>query len=994
MPDLRPRGRRPFTLAGYTAHPRRRHAAPQHESESHPHEVAYDVCADLTQLYQSSQLSGSNAAFVEELYEAYLADPASVPVRWRSYFDTLQSQGAPDIAHGPVLKRIGEMSRQGRRLVLSAAVGEVHSVDQAKQGAVLKLINAYRTRGHLAANLDPLGLTPPESVPDLSPEFFGLGKADLDTEFDASTVHGAQRRKLRDIVGQLQRAYTGSVGAEFMHITEYPHRRWMQERFEAAADGYGYAPQQKKRVLERLTAAEGLERYLHTKYVGQKRFSLEGGDSLIPLIDEMIQRSGSSGAKDVIIGMAHRGRLNVLVNTLGKPPRNLFDAFEGKQEGPVDPAHSGDVKYHLGFSSDVTTPGGTVHLALGFNPSHLEIIDPVVAGSVRARQARRQDAERTQVVPILIHGDSAFAGQGVVMELFQMSQARNYAVGGTIHIVVNNQVGFTTHNPEDTRSTRYCTDVAKIVSAPVFHVNGDDPEAVLFCAQIALDYRQTFKRDVVIDLVCYRRHGHNEADEPAATQPLMYQIIRSRPSTRELYARKLEAEGVIAAGEAKAMSDRYRERLEHGEPVVPELTTPDPEQAHVAVDWSPYLHGKLADRVKSGVPAARIQALSARINTLPPDLKLHSRVAKVYEDRLKMTAGELRMDWGFAETMAYATLLEEGYNLRLSGQDCGRGTFFHRHAVLHDQNTGANHTPLRNLVDYPERVTIIDSLLSEEAVMGFEYGYATADPRTLTIWEGQFGDFCNGAQVVIDQFISSGEAKWGRLCGLVLFLPHGYEGQGPEHSSARLERFLQLCALDNMQVCVPTTPAQMFHMLRRQMLRGTRKPLIVMTPKSMLRHRLSTSTLADLEQGEFQRVIPDALAADPAKVTRVVLCSGKVYYDLVEEHEKRGLDNVAIVRVEQLYPFPRVEVYAELVRFPNARQVIWCQEEPMNQGAWFQIRHHLKASITERHELHYAGRTRSPAPACGSTQTHNKEQAALVNEALSATDLGKQPKHE
>jgi 2-oxoglutarate dehydrogenase E1 component len=957
-------------------------------------EAALAVSADLNQSYLTSQLSGANAAFVEELYEAYLADPGSVEARWRSYFDTLQTSGVRDVAHGPIVQRIGHIARHQGGWSASLSSNTAHSVDQHKQGAMLRLINAYRMRGHLAASLDPLGLTPPEIVPDLSLEFHDVSNDDLDTEFDAGSLVGARRRKLRDAVAQLQGAYCGSIGAEYMHISDYPQRRWMQERFEGTAGQYGYSADQKKRVLDRLTAAEGLERYLHTKYVGQKRFSLEGGDSLIPLIDEMIHRAGAGGAKDVIIGMAHRGRLNVLINTLGKPPRNLFDAFEGKHDEHPDPAHSGDVKYHLGFSSDVTTPGGTVHLALGFNPSHLEIIDPVVAGSVRARQTRRQNGDRTQVVPILVHGDAAFSGQGVVMELFQMSQARGYAVGGTIHIVVNNQVGFTTSNPLDTRSTHYCTDVAKIVSAPVLHVNGDDPEAVLFCAQVALDYRQTFKRDVVIDLVCYRRHGHNEADEPAATQPLMYQIIRARPTTRELYARKLEAEGVIAAGEAKALSDSYRAALEQGRPVVAELTTVDPSQAGVAVDWTPYLHGKLSDRIVTAIPAERLQKLAGVINTLPADLKLHSRVAKVYDDRLKMAAGEIRMDWGFAETMAYASLLDEGYNLRLSGQDCGRGTFFHRHAVLHDQNTGDTHMPLRGLVDTPERVTIIDSLLSEEAVMGFEYGYATADPRTLIIWEGQFGDFCNGAQVVIDQFISSGEAKWGRMCGLVLFLPHGYEGQGPEHSSARLERFLQLCALDNMQVCVPTSPAQMFHMLRRQMLRGTRKPLIVMTPKSMLRHRLSTSTLADLEHGEFQRLIPDSLTADPLQITRIVFCSGKVYYDLVEEHEKRQITDVAVVRIEQLYPFPREEMSAEVARYPNAQTIVWCQEEPMNQGAWYQIRHQLKASMSTHQKLHYAGRHRSPAPACGNSDTHNREQTALVNEALSVADLGSTPKPE
>ena len=953
------------------------------------------MAADLTTLYQTSQLSGANAAFVEEIYEAYLADPASVAAGWRSYFDSLQTGGLPDVAHGPILEWIGVVGRSKLQHATPSTrpKDEEHSVEQAHQGGVLKLINAYRTRGHLAANLDPLGLTESDPVADLALNFHGLSEADLDTEYDCGTLIGPRRRTLRNALDQLRASYCGTIGVEYMQISDYPQRRWFQERIEAAAGKFGFDASQKKRVLEKLTAAEGLERYLHNKYVGQKRFSLEGGDALIPLLDELIQRTGAGGAKDVVIGMAHRGRINVMVNTLGKPAADLFAAFEGKHEDDRGPAHSGDVKYHLGFSSDVRTPGGIVHLALGFNPSHLEIINPVVAGSVRARQMRRHDDARALVVPVLIHGDAAVAGQGVVMELYQMSQARGYAVGGTLHIVVNNQVGFTTSRPDDLRSTHYATDVAKMISAPVLHVNGDDPEAVKYCAQLAHDYRQAFKRDVVIDLVCYRRHGHNEADEPAATQPVMYKVIRARPTTRDLYARQLEAEGVIAAGDAKTLSDQYRDKLDRADQVLPEISTTDPEHMNVAVDWSPYLRGKLGDRVATGVAVSRIQELATRINTLPGHITLHSRVTKIYEDRAKMASGELRMDWGFAETMAYATLITDGYALRMSGQDCGRGTFFHRHAVVYDQDTNEAHLPLQTLAEHKESVAVIDSLLSEEAVMGFEYGYSTADPRTLTIWEAQFGDFCNGAQVVIDQFIASGESKWGRLCGLVLFLPHGYEGQGPEHSSARLERFLQLCALENMQVCVPTTPAQMFHMLRRQMLRAIRKPLIVMTPKSMLRSKASTSAMADLEHGEFQLMIPDTLAKDPSKVTRLVLCSGKVYYDIADEYEKRAITDVAIVRIEQLYPFPRSEVQQELKRFANTRQLVWCQEEPMNQGAWFQIRHHLQAVVSPQHEIHYAGRDRSGAPACGYYSTHVKEQAALINEALSG-ELGKALKHE
>jgi 2-oxoglutarate dehydrogenase E1 component len=678
-----------------------------------------------------------------------------------------------------------------------------------------------------------------------------------------------------------------------------------------------------------------------------------------------------------VLGMAHRGRLNVLVNTLGKPPRKLFDEFEGKFDHD-EHAHAGDVKYHMGFSADIATPGGPVHLALAFNPSHLEIVDPVVVGSVRSRQERRGDKARKQVVPILMHGDAAFAGQGVVMELFQMSQARGFAVGGTLHIVINNQVGFTTSERDDARSTLYCTDVAKMVGAPVLHVNGDDPEAVAFCAELAFDFRQKFAKDVVIDLVCYRRHGHNEADEPAATQPLMYQNIRKRKTTRELYSEHLAAKGTLTAEDAKALVDGYRDKLDAGM-VTTELAPANPDA--YAIDWRPLLEGKLSDAVDTQVPRKKLDQLARIINELPEDASLHARVAKIYEDRRKMGAGELPGDWGFAENLAYATLLDDGYKLRLVGQDCGRGTFFHRHAILHDQKTDVDHMPLRRLVKHPEDATIIDSLLSEEAVMAFEYGYATADPMTLDIWEGQFGDFANGAQVVIDQFLSSGEAKWGRICGLALFLPHGYEGQGPEHSSARLERFLQLCALQNMIVCTPTTPAQAFHMIRRQMRMKTRKPLVVMTPKSLLRHKLAVSTLDELANGEFQHLIPDASAA-PTSVKRVVVCGGKVYYDLLEDAQKRGQTDVAILRIEQLYPFPRAQLSAELKRYAKATQVVWCQEEPQNQGAWYQIQHHLLACLQDKQSLSYTGRSRSPSPAAGHFNDHVEEQLKLIADAL------------
>ncbi|MBN8726752.1 MAG: 2-oxoglutarate dehydrogenase E1 component [Xanthomonadales bacterium] len=944
----------------------------------------------LQQFEASSAFSGGNAVFIESLYERWLDDPAAVAPEWRDAFAALKGREAGDVAHGAAIARIEAAQRDGGRG--GNAQATVEGAPSQKQAAVLKLVTAYRSRGHLAAALDPLdmvntfpeselealGLMPRPAAPDLDPMFHGLEQADLGTEFSTGSLGGPQHQKLGELVDRLRATYAGSIGAEFMHIPDVEQRQWVHEQLERAGGRYEISADDRRRVLEKLVQADGLERYLHTKYVGQKRFSLEGGDSLIPLLDGLIRRGADDGMKDMVMGMAHRGRLNVLVNVLGKAPQKLFEEFDGKFDHADDPAHTGDVKYHMGFSADVKTPERTVHLALAFNPSHLEIVNPVVTGSVRARQTHRRDERREQVVPVLIHGDAAFAGQGVNMELLNMSQARGFCVGGAIHVVVNNQVGFTTSNPHDARSTLYCTDVAKMVNAPVFHVNGDDPDAVLFVARLAYDFRQKFKRDVVIDLVCYRRHGHNEADEPSATQPLMYKIIRERPPARELYARQLVADGVIAEGEGERLVEAYRARLEAGTPIA-EL---DPDfRDDFAVDWGRHVGKSLQQPVDTGVPMQRLGELDEKILTLPAGVVLHPRVAKIYEDRRKMAAGEHGLDWGFAENLAYASLIADGYNLRLVGQDSGRGTFFHRHAVLHDQQSGGEYFPLATI--RPDaNVTIIDSLLSEEAVMAFEYGYSTAEPGTLVLWEAQFGDFANGAQVVIDQFISSGEAKWDRLSGLVLLLPHGYEGQGPEHSSARLERFLQLCALDNMQVCAPTTPAQMFHLLRRQMLRDARKPLVVMTPKSLLRHKLAVSMLDDLAGGRFELVIPDTTAKDPARVERVVLCSGKVYYDLVEYATKNDIHDVAIVRVEQLYPFPRPEVSAELARFGAVKEVIWCQEEPMNQGAWYQIRHHLQAVTGPQLPLAYAGRARSPAPAAGHLSTHQVEQAALVEQAL------------
>ena len=926
----------------------------------------------LQQWAETSQFGGGNAAYLDQLYEDWLRDPQSVSPEWRTWFQSLRGSG--DVSHADAIARIVAAQRQGHRAI-AAPMDDAHA---RKQAGVLRFLTAYRSRGHLAADLDPLAIAPKRPAPDLDLPFHGLSDADLDTEFDCGTfAGGGQRMKLRELRDRLRRTYVATIGAEFMHISDHNQRRWIYDRLEKASGDAGLDDATRTRVLAKLTAADGLERYLHTKYVGQKRFSLEGGDSLIPLLDDLIRRSADQGVHELVIGMAHRGRLNVLVNILGKPPQQLFAEFEGKHDGPDDPAHSGDVKYHMGFSADIAAPASNIHVALAFNPSHLEIVNPVVSGSVRARQIRAHDGVREHVLPVLIHGDAALSGQGVNMELFNMSQTRGFGVGGTVHIVINNQIGFTT-DADDSRSTLYCTDVAKMVGAPVLHVNGDDPEAVLQCMRLAFDFRQQFHKDVVVDLVCYRRHGHNEADEPSATQPIMYDVIKKLPPTRELYAGTLVKRGLIADGDSQKLFDAYRNQLDAGKPVT-ELAPPGSQK--FIVDWSRFAKGDLAQPVETGVPRKTLDELAAKILTWPEGMTLQSRVGKIYADRRKMAQGELPLDWGYAENMAYATLVAEGNALRLVGQDTGRGTFFHRHAELHDQKTGNIYTPLAH-VHEGTSVEVIDSLLSEEAVMAYEYGFATADPDTLVLWEAQFGDFANGAQVVVDQFISSGEAKWNRLCGLVLLLPHGYEGQGPEHSSARLERYLQLCALDNMQVCVPTTPAQMFHMLRRQMLRDCRKPLVVMTPKSLLRHKLAVSSLDDLANGHFHLVIPDQRIKNDKKVKRVVLCSGKVYYDLFEEAEKQNVTDVAIVRVEQLYPFPRTEVNAELDKYPAAKETIWCQEEPQNQGAWFQIRHHLQACADGHHSLHYAGRVRSPAPACGHYNTHIAEQKALVQQAL------------
>lgn len=928
--------------------------------------------SNLQREWAQSYLSGGSMAYVDALYEDYLQDPDSVPADWQDIFASLPAVDGEkdDISHRAIREYFLRAAEKKTRNVV---------VSESKQANVTDYINAYRTYGHLMAKLDPLNMAERCAVARLELSEHNLSDEDLNKTFFAGESFPSSKMTLSEINKALKETYCGSIGVEYMHIANSEETKWLQYVFESVQGKSIFGKDKKLRLLEQLIAADGLERYLGNRYVGQKRFSLEGGDALVPMVKEIINQAGDKQVKEIVIGMAHRGRLNVLVNVLGKEPHQLFQEFEGK----VNSDRTGDVKYHLGYSSDLKTESGhIVHVALAFNPSHLEIIDPVVQGSARSRLRRHKDLEhKNAVVPVIIHGDAAFAGQGVVMETFNFSQARGYCTGGTVHIVVNNQIGFTTSNPLDSRSSLYCTDVAKMVQAPIIHVNGDDPEAVLYATRVALDFRMKFKRDVVLDLVCYRRHGHNEADEPSVTQPLMYQKIKSMRALREIYADKLIKDGFTTKQQVETWVDDYRDKLDKGEAVVE--TVKGDYEGKVAVDWRPYKDAKWTDKADTAVDEKTIVALSETLHTLPDDFTPHAVVKRLLKEREKMAKGEIAMNWGYAETMAYATLLHEGYAVRLSGQDSCRGTFAHRHAVLHDAKTGEMITPLEQTVSNPEHCfVVIDSVLSEEAVLAFEYGFTASEPNSLVIWEAQFGDFVNGAQVVIDQFISSGEQKWGRLCGLVMFLPHGYEGQGPEHSSARLERFMQLCAQQNIQVCVPTTPAQIFHLLRRQILRKFRKPLIVMTPKSLLRHKLAVSPLESLTSGEFQNVIPETDDLKPEKVTKIVLCCGKVYYDLLQKRRDESLEHVAIIRTEQLYPFPKQALSAELARYPHAKKVIWCQEEPQNQGVWFSSQHNIKDCLREDQSLYYAGRRFAAAPAAGSPHLHKQQQEDLVEEAL------------
>ena len=958
-------------------------------SQVPPNQAPGLVTGSVYGAYQgTTYLFGGNAPYVEEMYENYLANPGSVPDSWRDYFDALQyvpavdGSNTKDVPHLPVVNAFAERAKQGGTQVVMATGAD--SEMGRKRTAVQQLIAAYRNVGARWADLDPLKRAEREKIPELEPSFYGFNDADQETVFNTSnTFFGRDSMPLRELLNALRETYCGTIGAEYMYMTDQSQKRWWQQKLETARSKPQFSADKKRHILERLTAAEGLERFLHTKYVGQKRFSLEGGESFIAAMDELIQRGGSVGLQEIVIGMAHRGRLNVLVNSLGKLPADLFAEFD--HTAPED-LPSGDVKYHQGFSSDVSTPGGPVHLTLAFNPSHLEIVNPVVEGSVRARMDRRSDPKGMQVLPVLVHGDAAFAGQGVVMETLALAETRGYFTGGTVHIVINNQIGFTTSDPRDSRSTLYCTDVVKMIEAPVLHVNGDDPEAVVMATQLALDYRMEFHKDVVVDIICFRKLGHNEQDTPALTQPLMYKKIAIHPGTRKLYADKLAAQG-MGATLGDDMVKATRAALDAGKNTFDPVITNFKNK--YAVDWVPFLGKKWTDAGDTALPTAEWKRLAEKITVIPDSVTPHNLVKKVYADRAAMGRGEIPVDWGMGEHMAFASLVASGYPVRLSGEDCGRGTFTHRHAVIHDQNREkfdeGTYTPLQNVAPNQAPFVVIDSILSEEAVLAFEYGYASNDPNTFVIWEAQFGDFANGAQVVIDQFIASGEVKWGRVNGITLMLPHGYEGQGPEHSSARLERFMQLAADANMQIVQPTSASQIFHVLRRQMVRNLRKPLVIMTPKSLLRAKDAASPLSEFTKGGFQTVIPenrDEVVKKADKVKRVIVCSGKVYYDLVRKREEKGHDDAAIIRVEQLYPFPHKAFASELKKYPNAADIVWCQDEPQNQGAWFFVQHYIHENMLDGQRLGYSGRAASASPAAGYSHLHQDQQKALVDGAF------------
>ena len=931
----------------------------------------------MKELWGSSHISAGHAAYLEDLYETFIHDPDNLSKEWLDFFTSLpkhpNSNG--EISHQKIIKEFKNLSR-------SKVISKTKKSVDERQGKVIRLIQSYRNRGHLKAKLDPLGMMERRVIEDLGIEFHGLSHEDLDQEFYTDTFTDSKKLTLREILKRLEEIYCGNIGIECNHILDSNERRWFQKKFESKLKDYDFSKKQQLNIYERLNSAEGLAKYLSAKYPGMKRFGIDGAEALVPLIESVIQDCGSMGASQICFGMAHRGRLNLLVNVLGKLPSELFSAFD--EDFELDGASTGDVKYHLGFSSNFETPGGEVHVSLFNNPSHLEIVDPVVIGSVRARQDRIGDKDRSKVVPVLLHGDASFSGQGVVMESLQMSQTRGFNVGGTIHIIVNNQIGFTTSNIEDSRSTDYSSDVAKIIQAPVIHVNGDDPEMVINAAKIACKYRNKFKKDIVIDLFCYRRRGHNEADDPSATQPLMYEKISKHPSVLSQYEDFLKEEGILTLEKAKKIKSDYRKSLEGGEVVAKNLSiNPNDE---LWFDWEPHLDVKWWPKVKTSFNKKSFKELGQNIANVPKTFNLGSQASKIFEDRKKMTSSEIPINWGYAEIMAYASLLKEGYPIRITGQDVRRGTFSHRHACVFDSKTGMGYIPLSEIANQNDtRFDIYDSLLSEEAVLGFEYGYSATWPSGLTIWEAQFGDFVNGAQVVIDQFIVSAQHKWDRLSGLVMLLPHGYEGQGPEHSSARIERFLQLCASENIQVCVPSSPKQIFHLLRRQAIRKMRTPLIVISPKSLLRSPNAVSSLDDLTDGSFACVIDDKIK-EPNKVKKAIMCSGKVFYELLQKRDEEKRDDIALIRIEQLYPFPYDDLEEILTKYQNAKEFVWCQEEPLNQGAWFSHRHRIQRVLDRLDDdkvVNLVSRPAAAAPAVGLMKLHLEQQKQVINEAIS-----------
>jgi 2-oxoglutarate dehydrogenase E1 component len=969
-------------------------------------------------LEATSFLFGTNAGFIEGLYAQYLSDPASVDGTWRTFFDALGEKGlsAAQLGRGPEWRRDAALAHEDGDLIAAltggqparktAAPAHAAPVAEAATGShaaaqvsirATQLVRAHRVIGHFGANLDPLGIEKRKFPPQLEPSFWGFHQEDLDKPVFIDGLMGLEMATPRQLVDTLRKNYCGSIGYEYMHINDAEQRDWLQRRIEGADKEISFTREGKRAILNKLIEAEAFEKFCGVKFVGTKRFGLDGGESLIPAMEQIIKRGGQLGVKDIVLGMPHRGRLNVLVNVMGKPYRQLFHEFQGGSAKPSDVQGSGDVKYHLGASSDRSFDGRDVHLSLTANPSHLEASDPVVLGKARAKQSQNGDkVTRTSVLPVLLHGDAAFAGQGVVAECLAMSGIKGFRIGGTVHFIVNNQIGFTTA-PRYARSSPYPSDVALMVQAPVFHVNGDDPEAVVHCARIATEFRQLFHKDVVVDMFCYRRFGHNEGDEPSFTQPLMYKLIHEHPTTLEIYSKKLIAEGVVTEKDVAGMIAAFQQTLED-ELAAAKAHRPD------KADW---LDGRWtgmetapkagARRGTTGVEIDRLQQVGRAISSAPEGFRLHKTIQRQLQAKRTMIDTGEGIDWATAEALAFGTLLTDGYPVRLSGQDSSRGTFSQRHSALVDQENEERYIPLCHIASDQAEFEVVDSLLSEYAVLGFEYGYSLAEPKGLTLWEAQFGDFANGAQVMIDQFIASGEMKWLRMSGLVMLLPHGYEGQGPEHSSARLERYLQLCADDNMQVANCTTPANYFHVLRRQMHRNFRKPLVLMTPKSLLRHKRVISKLPEMgPETSFHRVLWDDAQSSPGstidlvpddRIQRVVLCSGKVYYDLLEEREKRKEARVQLLRVEQLYPFPQLALADELKRFPNAH-VLWCQEEPKNQGAWTFVAPRIEETLSKigRNErVRYAGREASASTAAGQASRHLAELNAFLNDALTLT---------